>query len=130
MSFPPVPGADGFLYALKLRAATGLDGYTLADGTGDIISWTAPDDGRPHRVTTMASLDVTSDETGGNIRVGWTYPDGDGDALLLCDGGQTAGNNEVAEWSRIIKPGSTVTISQSVALTAGAATVWAEIWGS
>jgi hypothetical protein len=32
--------------------------------------------------------------------------------------------------TQVVKPGSTVTIAQTSAMTVGAAVMWAEIWGS
>jgi hypothetical protein len=58
-------------------------------------------------------------------------PDGVGGGPALMNGNQGAGfNYAYSSAAFIIKAGSTVTIQQSVALTAGAATLWAEIWGS
>ena len=38
MTFPPVPGADWYLYSLRLQDTTGLGGFTLQDATSTIFS--------------------------------------------------------------------------------------------
>jgi hypothetical protein len=50
----------------------------------------------------------------------------------LFTGAQGAGNNYAQAYavSQVVKPGSTVVVAQTSALTSGAAVLWAEIWGS
>ena len=130
MSFPPVPGADSFINGLKLRAATPAAGYTLVNGTGGVVSWTAPADGNNHRFLVIASLDVTSAETGGAAGVNFTTPDGTSSPFQQLFAGGQAADAYGAMLSAVIESGSTVYINQTSALTAGAAKLWAEIWGS
>lgn len=116
---------------LRLLATTGDQGYALVNGTGVVISWTAPADGELHRFTVFATMNVTSGETGGAISIFFTMPDGTNTNFTLMPGGQGDGFN-FSEFVYLvtIEPGSTVNISQTSALTGGAAKMWAEIWGS
>ena len=119
--------------ALALQAATPLAGYTLVNGTGTVISWAVPNDGKLHRVLVTGSILVTVTEVGGLIQLGWTAPGGAAQqfsqlaaaALASSAAGQVLGTYEL-----VVAPGTTVTVAQNSALTVGAATLWAEIWGS
>lgn len=116
---------------LALQKATPVAGFALQNATPTILSWTAPNDGLLHRVLVFACMDVTVAETGGNVIIGLAMPDGVGGGPALMNGNQGTGfNYGYSSAAFIIKAGSTVTVQQSVALTAGAATLWAEIWGS
>jgi hypothetical protein len=117
-------------YPFNKQAATPVAGVALVNGTPSILTWTAPADGAQHRVSVLATLDVTSTETGGAVGVTVTAPDGTSGTLSLFAGAHTAAlYGPVAPMDLIIESGSTVTIAQTSALTGGAATVWAEIWG-
>jgi hypothetical protein len=130
MSFPPVPGADWFLHSLKLQASIGIDGFALQDATPTIISWEVPDDGNLHRVLLLASLQVTSSETGGAVSGFIVSPGGGSPAEPgFVTGGQVQGNH-VGITGGIAGPGTTVNVEQTSALTGGAAVLWVEIWGS
>jgi predicted RecA/RadA family phage recombinase len=122
--FGPVP-------QLALQAATPLAGVPLIDGTQNILSWTTPDDGRQHRAQLYISTHVTEAETGGGMAFEGTLPDGQGFAWSASSGGQAPGfDSSVFVFPVIVGPGATVTLTQFAALTAGAAVVWGEIWGS
>jgi hypothetical protein len=113
------------------QAATAVAGYTLVNGTGNVITWTTPNDGLQHRVTIMASLDVTVAETGGQISATYTTPDaGAGNHTLFAAGLGTTPALPAAPWTIIVGANTTVTVLQATALTVGAAVLWAEIWGS
>ncbi len=118
--------------SLGLMAATPVAGFTLVNGTPNIISWTAPNDGQLHRATFFTTLHVTSGETGGAIGFTYTTPDGFAVASIqLIAGAQTNGAYTANPPRAVVcAPGSSVVVGQSSALTAGAAVVWAEIWGS
>jgi len=107
-------------------ADTGTSGYTLANSTPVIISWTAPNDGNLHYVSWGMYLSVTSAETGGNIitSIQGLYSIGNG------FGGGLAVGNYVAGTNTVVPPGSTFQIKQSVALTAGASVLSAQIWAA
>lgn len=115
---------------LGLAATTGAAGYTLINGTGTILSWTAPADGLLHRVLLMSIEHVTSACTGGNISTSFTMPDGStASGNFLIGGTQGVGAHPVTQ-SYMIESGSTFTVQQSAALTAGAAMYWVELWAS
>jgi hypothetical protein len=115
--------------ALLLQAATPAGGYTLVNGTGNVVTWTAPSDGQVHRVMVLASLSVTSVATGGTISVAYTTPDGQAHTSSVFATSQSAGGH-LQQLPVIMQAGTAVTVSQSAALTAGAAALWAELWGS
>lgn len=116
---------------MGLLAATPLAGVPLINGTQVLCTWTAPNDGQMHRVMAFASLLVTSPETGGAVNLSVTLPaPGAGANDALFNGGAAAGSQMSYNPGSLVQPGSTVTVNQATALTAGAATLWAEIWGS
>lgn len=125
-------GIPAWAAGLTLLATTGAAGYTLVNGTGNILTWTAPSDGALHRVLTFANKHVSSAETGGQVQITVTLPDGTPGTGQLFAGSQGTGwqtASGVALWA-FIQAGSTVTIKQSTALTAGTSVLWAELWGS
>ena len=128
MSLQPFAAAP----AMVRQAATPLSGYTLVNGTGNILTWNVPNDGQLHRFTVFASEDVTVATTGGTIAVSFTMPDGTGGAWGVLPGSQASLGFNFSQTSYLVlcQPGTVVTVLQSTALTAGAAKAWAEIWGS
>jgi hypothetical protein len=129
MAVTPFPGIP----QLVRQAAIPLAGYTLINGTGDIAggSWTAPNDGLVHEFLILASLHVTTAETGGQIVVNYTMPDGTvvSGASQVVAGGHAAGTFQ-GEANSQVAPGTTVTLHQQAALTVGAAVFWASIYGA
>jgi len=116
--------------SVQLQAATPVTGYTLVNGTGNIITWTTPNDGQQHRFSVPAFMDCTSTETGGGIVVTFTLPDSTAVTLTLFAGGKSSGVVSPNFITGIAKAGTAVTVTQSSALTGGASVIWAEIWGS
>jgi hypothetical protein len=110
-------------------ASTPVGGYTLINGTGNILTWTAPNDGALHRFTANGTQHVTSTETGGIIQVAFTAPDGTASTFNLFAGGSGAGVT-AGTGSRHVQAGTTVTVSQSSALSGGAAKVWIDLWAA
>lgn len=130
MSTFPVPGANwSYLHTLTLKATTGVNGFALVNGTPNIISWVVPNDGKLHRMMIFSTLQVTSTETGGVVNYSYNTPAGLAVNEQLAAGGVATGLNTTFSYTVIVQPGSTVIISQGTALTGGAATLWAEIWG-
>lgn len=117
---------------LAKQAATPVTGYTLINGTGNIISWTAPNDGQLHRVILIAMKSTSVAETGGLISVNFTAPDSSTGTPGTINGGTSPGFQFPQNGTNfaIIKAGTTYTVQQASALTAGASTLWAEIWAS
>jgi hypothetical protein len=119
--------AVAFGQVMSLQAATAVAGYTLVNGTGTIISWTAPSDGQLHRFTVLASQDVTVTEVGGQIQLNVTLPDASINGQNLF-GPNGAAGTRINSLGGIVEAGSTVLVKQNSALTSGAAVTWAEIW--
>lgn len=117
------------LGAMALQGTTGDAGYTLVNGTGVIISWTAPNDGNMHRVMVFSWLNVTVTEVGGNIQLSYTGPTGGVNNSGYQSGSQNA-NVYVQSAFHLVAPGSTVSLQQQTALTGGTAVFYAELWGS
>jgi hypothetical protein len=113
---------------MRLLASTGTTPYTLVNGTGNIITAAIPNDGALHRVIVIAELIVTSNETGGLIE--FTYKDGGGNnrtPTVSAGGASSYGPYNAAF---LVAANQTVAVIQASALTAGAAVLYAEIWGS
>lgn len=108
-------------------ASTPVAGFALQNATPIILSWTAPADGLNHSVFIPCSLAVSAAETGGLIVAATVAPDGTTGQSTLESAGQGIGQHP-GQIAAVIKPGSTVTVQQTSALTAGAATLWAQMW--
>jgi hypothetical protein len=129
---------DGAIPPLQLQASTfplyGPAGFALQNGTPTIIQWTPPNDGLMHRFMIGVSFLVTSAETGGSLQVTYNDPGGGGRIRQLFAAGQAAGyyngQGTTPAMLTICEGGVPVIVEQSTALTAGAAVLWAEIWGS
>lgn len=116
--------------SVQKLAATPLSGVPLTNGTQTIFTWTAPNDGNMHRVALYQVSYCSSAATGGGISLNWTLPDGTHTIGKSYTGGYGAGTgNNLEGQGGLVAPGTTVTFSQTTALTAGAATIWAELWG-
>ena len=129
---PPSAGGTGSVLGIPIRQATTPPaGYTLINGTGNVITWTAPNDGVPHRLQLYASLEVISSETGGQITCAYTAPAGTATTHTVYAAGQAGPDVIVqgAPFSVIIRPGSVFTVAQASALTVGASILYCEIWG-
>lgn len=114
---PQVPG---------VVATTGTGGFALTNGTGTIMSWTAPADGRLHNATWSLIQQVTSAETGGVVVTGISGKYTIGNSFV---GGSTTGWSSSGTTVAVL-PGDTFVINQATALTAGAATVYGTILGA
>jgi hypothetical protein len=126
------PFADAPTMGLLASTATASPaGFPLANGTPTIISWTAPNDGDLHRVTAFSSVVIGTLEVGGAVVLNFTPPGGSAVQYTLSSGGQAAGFDFSGGTRNFtVKPGTVVSIAQTSALTSGAATIWAELWGS
>lgn len=115
------------LGAPVLQAATAVAGYTLVNGTGNIVTWTPPSDSALHMFNVIAVLHVTSAETGGSIQITWSTPDGTSTTTSVFAGGQTGVQSFSQQ--KLCQAGTAVTVAQNTALTAGAAVAWVQLWG-
>lgn len=119
---------------LLLQATTGVNGFALTDSTPDILTWNVPDDGQLHRALAVFIMDVTTAQTGGGLNLLYTLPNGSAQTFGILAGSQGAGYN-YSNYGAVVVPvfakaGTAVTFAQASAQTAGAAVVWAELWGS
>ena len=125
-----MPAIQSAVNQMSLVAASPLAGVALVNGTPTILTWTAPNDGKLHRVLINAYGFVTSAQTGGQITFNYTDPAGNAvNGATLMPGGAGAGPQLPGTFTRLLGPGGTLTILQFSAQTAGAATFWYEIWG-
>lgn len=115
--------------ALQLLAGTGPGGFALQNGTPTIFQWTAPADNQLHRVLLIAAIRVTVTETGGQVNLTGTDPSTSTFSKSVLASGLGTGYQNASPLNFIIAAGSTVTLAQGAALTLGAATLYAELWG-
>lgn len=115
---------------LTLRAATPAAGVALVNGTPVILTWTAPADGKLHRVIVVGQVQVTGAETGGAVRMTTANPAVTGSPFTI-EAGAHAGlaYYPLTAQQLTVQPGETVSITQT-ALTGGSALLFAEIWAS
>jgi hypothetical protein len=126
-------GVPAWQASMTLQAATSASGYPLTNGTGNIISWTAPNDGALHPVWIPAFLVVATLEVGGQILLSFTDPGGSARTQNYFSAGLAGGfygPSSTQAPGLFIKANTTITVSQNTALTSGASTLWAQIWGS
>jgi hypothetical protein len=130
MGFYPFGGPGD----LQRQAVTPAAGFALVNGTPNIITWTAPNDGLQHRFLLFLSMDITVAYTGGQIIVNFMSPGGNNVTWAVYPPGAATGPGWnygfVSINPSFVKAGTAVTLSQGSAMTAGAATLNAEIWGS
>jgi hypothetical protein len=79
----------------------------------------------------FASLNCSSAQTGGAVTLQMTDPSGTTTTHTVFSGGAGTGTSPVSNnpIAMTIRTGTTITLTQT-AQTAGAATVWAEIWAA
>ena len=113
---------------LPITAETSATGVALINGTQTLLTATVPNDGKVHQAYIMTLKTVTATITGGKLTLSWTWPTG-----LISP--YTTTNTAAAEYPKtstalggvLVKPGTTVTVKQTTAMTAGAAKVYAKI---
>lgn len=106
-------------------ASTATGGVALANGTPTFASLTTPNDGNLHTVDVAATVTVSSLETGGAVQASWTIG-GVAQTSALFAGGQAAGTTS-AHVTVVADPNTAVVLSQSSALTGGAATIRGQV---
>jgi hypothetical protein len=126
---PAVVQNVSFDGVVQQRASTGVNGFALQNGTPTIVSWTTPNNLSLHSVIIVANINVTSAQTGGQVTATYTMPDGTAASSVFFAGGFGV-SQHTAIGGLSVKSGTAVTLAQSSAQTAGAATVWADITGS
>lgn len=113
----------------QLVATTGAAGTALVNGMPTFLTWTAPNDANIHQFNLIASLKVTSLQTGGAVAVSWTNPGGTTSTNTTFAGGLGV-SEPSTQLGRAVEPGTTVTVAQTSAQSAGAAVLFAEIWAA
>ena len=109
------------------RVATTLAaGFALQNATPNILTWTAPNDGQTHAVIVNAFKIVTVAETGGNVTIAYTCG-GQAKTVTVAPGGAAIGTYPENWAGFVCDPGTTVTLAQQTALTAGASVLFAEL---
>jgi hypothetical protein len=132
MTFTPFSGTGG---AWSKITDTGAAGFALQNATPNIGAvWNVPNDGQAHSFAIYGQVHTTGAETGGQCQVTYTQPDGNNQTTQIDPGGHAAGTSGLGGsgtgvFSRQVQPGSTVQMSQGTALTAGAAVLFAALWG-
>lgn len=125
------PAGQSLGGALSLAASTGPAGFALTAATPNVLTWTPPADGGLHRVLVIMDYIVTEAATGGQVDLGFTDPTGQFQNRELVAGGQPAGfAGPFAPGYYLVAGGQEVYLAQTSALTAGAVTVYAELWAS
>ena len=105
-------------------ATTGAAGYVLVNGTGTIISVTAPNDGNLHLCIVSGLLHITTIIVGGQIVYG--VP-GDYTNTLLA-GSEGTGWVAAGGVAITMQPGTTLNMVQNTAVSSGAAVLYASLW--
>lgn len=122
--------AAAFGQVMGLVATTGTAGTALINGSQTISSWTAPSDGKMHRVLVFGIQNVSSAETGGAVNVSLTMPDGNAYSPQIFGGNAGLGGHNMSFDVYLVQSGSVFSITQTGALSVGAATMWFELWAS
>lgn len=120
------PGAAAWTAIPQIVAITPAGGIGLINGTQNLLQYTTPNDGRQHLIVVSAVANITVAETGGTVVINYTVGGTNGQPQLLA--GNTAPQLLAANQNAFMAdPNTTVTIIQSTALTAGAATFFGAI---
>lgn len=118
----------------QINVATPLAGFALQNGTPNIISYTTPNDGKIHFVFVAGEVVVSVGETGGQLSLNFTDPGGTPRSRSQDPGGHAAGYFDFGSSNGgqlvAVAPNTTVTLLQSVALTVGAAVVYAGLFST
>lgn len=124
--FTPFPPGPPITQPVNSASA----GYALQNAAPVTIqAYNVPNDGLVHTVNVSTNMNVASLETGGQIQVLFTTPDGTAQTFQQHAAGLAAGLARTNS-ACLCKPGTTVTLQQSSALTAGAAVLWASMWSA
>jgi hypothetical protein len=121
-------GLPAWLLAALMLTSTAVAGFALVNGTPNIMTWTAPNDGNLHVVICILNLDVTSSLTGGLITAQYSLPNGSVNTPTQFASGQSSGFH-TSVGGYIIEAGTTFVVSQATTVTAGAAVLWGTLIG-
>lgn len=112
---------------LTPTARTPNTGQALINGTGNIVGLVAPNDGNMHLYTVATTLVVSLAETGGAIAL--TYTSGGQAANVPVSAGTLAAGGYPFTQVVLADPGTAISVTQTSALTAGAARLFGAISG-
>ena|SRR5271170_1523475 len=113
-------------------AATPAAGFPLQNNANVVIlAWTAPADGKIHFVNLTAQMYVTAGpQVGGQVNLWFTEPLGNFQSRQMIAGSNAAGfAPQTTVNGFAVAPGQTVQVVQTVAQTAGTASLWAVLTG-
>ena len=113
---------------LPITAETSATGVALINGTQTILTATVPNDGKVHQLAPNVIKTVTTALTGGTVTMSWTNAAGVVSSYKMT--GTAVSGYYLSPASTVnttLKPGTTVTLKQTTAMTAGAAKVYAKI---
>ena len=113
---------------IPITAETSATGVALINGTQTILTATVPNDGKVHTAQVMVAKDVTATLTGGTTA--FTVTPLVGTPIVTTTTTTSVGYHggvTTTATIHLVKPGTTVTVTQSTAMTAGAAKVYAKI---
>ena len=111
-----------------ITAETSATGVALINGTQTILTATVPNDAKVHTAQVLFAKDVTTALTGG--ATAFTVTPLVGTPIVTTTTVTAVGYHGGATTSatiHLVKPGTTVTLKQTTAMTAGAAKVYAKI---
>ena len=119
--------ALGFMTKL---ADAGTAGLALINGTQNLCTYTTANDGNLHPVLCVATLLVSSLETGGATGITFTDPSNAVNTNFpILAGAQAAGPHLWGFTTFLAHANTAVSLVQTSALTAGAAVFYGQIWG-
>lgn len=112
-----------------VTAETSETGVALINGTQTIISAVVPNDGKVHSCSWRVLKTISALLTGGNVVIKWfpvpittrTF------AMSATGVGLTAADSNTHSTSHLLRPGTTITVTQTTAMSAGAAKVYGKI---
>jgi hypothetical protein len=119
----PIPGVGDGKIAPTDPSIPGLVGarqpfIPMINGIQNVLVWAAPNDGRIHWVVAQACITTIAAMTGGQVQVMGTANGAQYTSTLLA-GGFGAGTASNGIIGCAVDPGTTLTIRQTTALTAG-----------
>ena len=110
---------------LPIGDATTGSGVTLVNGNQVILTVRVPTDGRSHWFSAVCIKEVSAVLTGGAIAV--TYTDASDVVQTSTTTATTVGKHPLNVAAGSCAPGTAVQVTQSTAMTAGAATVYGKV---
>jgi hypothetical protein len=115
----------GLPAAVAITAETSSTGVALINGTQTILTVTVPNDGKIHSFACSITRVITAPITGGVTVLSWVGAAGE--TFTTTTTSATEGNHYRQGQQFNLMAGTTVTLKQATAMTAGAAKVFAKI---